>query len=909
MGFSKLHLYILLINSTILLLITAETETSTHSEPKNHIAVSVGVVLDFNSSTGFAANSCISTALSDFYSLNKHYTTRLVLHPKNSNGVLSAASAALELVNDDQVYAIIGPQYSKEATFVAEIGGKSQVPIISFSVTSSSLWPSQNPYFIRTTLPDSSQLECITSLVQKLGYDAVVVLYQDNTDTESSTGFIPSLTDAFQKASIQLSYVIAISSSANESHIRQELSNLRRMQTRVYLVHMTSSDLASRLFSIANEEGIMNNGTAWIITDALSNTLRSLDATTIEAMEGVIGVKPYVPKSKNLEIFKIKRKENNINMLCLRAYDTVWALATSVEKLKLPQVRTSLDKSNASSAAITDLRVSETGPGLVQKIWETRFLGLSGEFKLKDGQLETPVQEIINVVGNGDRVVGYWTSRSGFSRKIATTTYDGHGAVYSGPVENVLKPIIWPGDSTKKPNGWEVPVMGQKLKVGVPRKKGFKEFVNVTEVLGDTKKYNVTGFCIDVFEAALDSLSFKIEPQYIPVDESIETYKDLVNKLSGTKTPKYDALVGDLTIRADREITADFSLPYLESGVVMVVRVEPDRLKNMWIFLKPLSWDLWLTIVLAAVFIGFVLRMLERHVNPQRQLGMLFLFPLAALAFPERNMVGNKWAKFVLVVWLFMAYILMQSYTANLSSILTVSQLRPSADSPACAGYQRYSFVGDMLKKMNIKTRNYTSMEEYDDALSHGCKNGGVDVIFDEIPYVKLFLHKYGSKYQTISSKMDGTATGGFGFAFPTGSPLSKPISKAILDIMEEGKIQQIEKRYFGVGYTFQYHAEDIPRDGPSLTSYSFAGLFTITAFLTVVALVCSECSSAISRFRNLHAVNISRVQSVEMTDYVSSDEDEPQDSKEKAEILGQEESNDGQVVQTTNIHIDHGGE
>ncbi|XP_063950512.1 glutamate receptor 2.9-like [Daucus carota subsp. sativus] len=235
----------------------------------------------------------------------------------------------------------------------------------------------------------------------------------------------------------------------------------------------------------------------------------------------------------------------------------------------------------------------------------------------------------------------------------------------------------------------------------------------------------------------------------------------------------------------------------------MVVRVEPDRLKNMWIFLKPLSWDLWLTIVLAAVFIGFVLRMLERHVNPQRQLGMLFLFPLAALAFPERNMVGNKWAKFVLVVWLSMAYILMQSYTANLSSILTVSQLRPSADSPACAGYQRYSFVGDMLKKMNIKTRNYTSMKEYDDALSRGCKNGGVDVIFDEIPYVKLFLHKYGSKYQNISSKMDGTATGGFGFAFPTGSPLSKPISKAILDIMEEGKIQQMEKRYFGVGTSY----------------------------------------------------------------------------------------------------------
>ncbi|KAK1399849.1 Glutamate receptor [Heracleum sosnowskyi] len=880
------------------------------------MAVKVGLILDFNSSTGFVASSCISMAISDFYSANAHYTTRLALHPKNANDVLSAASAALELINEDQVDAIIGPQNSKEAIFVAEIGGKSQVPIISFSVTSSTLWPSRNPYFIQTTLPDSSQLECITSLVKQLGWHAVVVIYQDETDRESSTGFIPSLTDAFQKASIQLSYVIAISSSANESHIRQELGNLWRMQTRVFLVHVTSSDLASRLFSLANEVGIMNKKTAWIVTDALSNTLSSLDATTIETMEGVLGVRPYVPKSKNLENFKTKWKENNnINMFCLRAYDTVWALATSVEKLKFPQVKRSREDSNASSAAITNLRVSERGWGLVKNILETRFLGLSGEFKLKDGQLETPVLEIINVVGDGDRIVGYWTPRSGFSRKKVRATEEDQGEVYSKTVEDVLKPIIWPGDSTTKPNGWDVPGMGLKLRVGVPRKTGFREFVNVTEV-GDDKKQIVTGFCIDVFQAALDLLPFKLEPEFIPLEhDSNGTYKDLVDRLTRTKPP-LDALVGDITIRADRERDVDFSLPYLESGVVMVVRVEPDRLKNMWIFLKPLSWDLWLTTVLAAIFIGLVLRMLERRVNPQRQLGMLFLFPLAALAFPERSMVGNKWAKFVLVVWLFMAYIIMQSYTANLSSILTVSQLRPSADNPVCAGYQEYSFVGDMLKNMNIKRRNYSSMQEYDRALSLGCKNGGVDVIFDEIPYVKLFLHKYGSKYQTISSKMDCAAatssTGGFGFAFPSGSPLSKPISKAILDIMEEGKIQQIEKRYFGVGYTFQYHAEDISREGPSLTAYSFAGLFTITAFLTLLALVCSEISFVISRYRNLNA-NISRVQSLKMTDDVPTEENDQRDSKEEVEILGQEETNDEQeqvqAVQPTNIHIDHGGE
>lgn len=94
-------------------------------------------------------------------------------------------------------------------------------------------------------------------------------------------------------------------------------------------------------------------------------------------------------------------------------------------------------------------------------------------------------------------------------------------------------------------------------------------------------------------------------------------------------------MVGDVTIRANREREVDFSLPYTESGVVMVVKAKSDRLKNIWMFIAPLSWDLWLTIFLATIFIGLVLRMLERRVNPQRQLGMLILFPLAALAFPE----------------------------------------------------------------------------------------------------------------------------------------------------------------------------------------------------------------------------------------------------------------------------------
>ncbi|KAL8145213.1 glutamate receptor 2.3-like [Apium graveolens] len=856
MKFSNLYLHLLFISTIVVFLASAKNETNT-TLPLNNEIVDVGLILDFSSSAGFIANSCISMALSDFYSKNQQYNTRLALHSKNSDDITTAASAALELVNEDQVVAIIGPQHSNEARFVAEIGGISQVPIISFSMTSSSNWPSKTPYFIQTTLPDSSQLECISSLVQQLGWHEIVVIYEDDTEKEPDNSFISSVIQTFQKASIQLFYTITISSSAGVSVlIKKELSHLRSIQTRVFLVHVTSTNLVSHLFSIANEVGMMRKGTTWIITDALSNLLSSLDATTIESMEGVLGIRPYIPQFKNIKNFKVRwnnlllvQQQPNVTekirdeftMVCLRAYDTVWALATVVENIQFPEVKRSNEKFNTSSA-ITNLRISEAGPRLVKEILETRFLGLSGEFKLNHRQIETKVVEIINIAGNGEsgaRTVGYWTPGSGFSRKIASESEKNYEVVPSKPVDLVLRPIIWPGDSTTKPKGWDVPGMGLKLRVGVPKKTGFKEFVNVQEI-GDTKKYNVTGFSIDVFNAALDALPFKLEPEFIPFindrGESNGTYNDLINKLSGTKNLEYDVVVGDVTIWALREEMVDFSLPYTESGVGILVRSNPKKQNNMWIFLKPLSWDLWLSVFLATIFIGIVLRMLERGLNPQRQLGMLFLFPVAALAFPERNMVGNKWARFVLVLWLFMAYILMQSYTANLSSILTVDQLRPSAYSPECAGYQEGSFVKDVLTEwfsMNITDfPSYRSIEAYDEALSLGCKNGGVDAIFDEIPYIKLFLSKYSPKYKMSETTYN---TGGFGFAFPTGSPLSKPMSKAIFSLRESGRMRLIERRYFEVGRTSKYEAEDASQINPSLTTSSFAGLFIVTALLTLL--------------------------------------------------------------------------
>ncbi|KAJ7979518.1 Glutamate receptor-like protein [Quillaja saponaria] len=205
-----------------------------------------------------------------------------------------------------------------------------------------------------------------------------------------------------------------------------------------------------------------------------------------------------------------------------------------------------------------------------------------------------------------------------------------------------------------------------------------------------------------------------------------------------------------------------------ETGVRMIVRVQHGKHINMWIFLRPFSWDLWLTLTLVCVFIGVVIRIMERNVNmseldgssssPQREqltaISILWL-PLSQAVIPQRELVAKNCSRFVLVVWLILACVLMQSYTASLSSILTIDRLKPNylttnelIRKGYQVGYQNGSFVGEQFLKQRLKF-DQTKLKPLDTISDyhHALRNGIVEAIYDEIPYIKVFLKKFGSNY------------------------------------------------------------------------------------------------------------------------------------------------------------------
>ncbi|MED6185690.1 hypothetical protein PIB30_059550 [Stylosanthes scabra] len=449
-----------------------------------------------------------------------------------------------------------------------------------------------------------------------------------------------------------------------------------------------------------------------------------------------------------------------------------------------------------------------------------------------------------------------------------------------------------------------------KLRVGVPKKDGFTQFVKVVWD-DDEHKYNVTGYCMDVFHAVLSILPFnvslQIEPYVNQSGHSAGTYNQLVQQVP----QKYDIVVGDITILANRSNYVDFTLPYTDSGVQMVVAAQQGRVQTMWTFMKPFSWDLWLSILLISIFIGSVILIMERKVinnsslpsqhpspNPNQQqrltpINFLWL-PISQAVLPEREGVVKNCSRFVLMVWLLLAFVLMQSYTASLTTMLTVEQLQPSflsvndlREGDYYVGYQAESFVYDLLvqkwKFNSSKLRAYSSISEYHHALKIRNRGGGVSAIVDELAYLKLFIQKYGSNYMIVGPTY---RTDGFGFAFARNSSLTAAFSRGILNVSESEELEKIEEKYFGKimnnnGWEDQTDGSSTSSSSSSspssLTLYSFSGLFLITGIATLLALLVSETviwRRPISMAREYSRKYLFRTSSSSQTQPASSDDD-----------------------------------
>ncbi|XP_048328099.2 glutamate receptor 1.2 isoform X2 [Ziziphus jujuba] len=739
------------------------------TERRRQTEVHVGVILDMDSKQGKIIHSCVSMAISNFYSLHNNYATKLVLHTRDSKGqLLQLVSSALNLLDKVKVEAIIGAQTIMEANFLAELGEKAGIPTISLSEFSP-LLSRKYPFLVQSTQDETSQFKGIVALIEAFNWRYVILIYEDS---DFGKDILSNIIYSFHQNNINIIYKMTITNPCTDEKIIEELHKLMTFQSTVFIVHV-SQGLLAQLVVNAKKIGMMNKGYAWLLTATTMNLLHFVvDTSVIESMQGIIGFKSYIPKSKDLYNLTSTLRRRiyiedpfmevmELNANGIWAYDSLWALAEAVERawVKLPPRNDNKTETGTDNLLDVDkIESSEHGPVLLKEILKSKMMGISGEFQFKNGirKSSSNAFEIVNVIGKGERRVGVW-KESHRERNLLST--------------NDLEGILWPGGTTSTPKGTRslMGINGTKLlRVGVPSTRSFKELVSVyyDHQSNETK---FTGFCIDVFKAAIELLPYRVPYQFVEStpNHSAITARTYVDFFHNFNHLNYDAIVADTTIMSERSPYVDFTMPYTEIGVGMVVRNEN---KNMWIFLKPLSLDFWLTTASFFIIIGFIVWIFEHPINqefqgsPSQQIGTVLWFSFSTLVFAHREKLLSNFSKFIVIVWVFVVLILTSSYTATLTSMMTIQQIQLKPDQNY-VGYQFGSLIssqGGITNKLHSKGyKPYNSPEEYAKALSKGSKHGGVSAIIDEIPYIKIFLAKYPGEYSMIQYM---PTSNGFGF-------------------------------------------------------------------------------------------------------------------------------------------------
>ncbi|XP_043691949.1 glutamate receptor 3.4-like isoform X2 [Telopea speciosissima] len=755
---------------------------------------------------------------------------------------------------EKDVVAVIGPQSSGIAHVISHVVNELQVPLLSFAATDPTLAALQYPYFLRTTQSDYFQMYAIADLVEYYGWREVIAIYVDD---DNGRGGISVLGDALAKKLSKISYKAAFPPGASRGTINDLLVGVNLMESRVYIVHV-NPDSGLTVFSVAKSLGMMNGGYVWIATDWLPSVLDSsepVDPDTMDPLQGVLAFRHHTPDSGIRKNFisrwsDLRRKGNatsSLNSYGLYAYDSTWLVARAIDEFLNEGGNISfsndprLHDANGSSLHLSGLRLFEGGQQLLQKLIMMNFTGLIGQVQFdSEKNLIQPAYDIINIGGTGSRRVGYWSNYSHLSVVAPEILYKKPPNTSTSSQQ--LYSIIWPGETTTTPRGWVFPNNGQPLRIGVPYRVTYKQFL-----AKDNGPSGVRGFCIDVFEAAVGLLHYPVQQTYILYGNGSRnpSYDELVHMIIENK---FDAVVGDITITTNRTRILDFTQPYVESGLIVVTPVKVIK-STAWAFLKPFTFQMWCVTGAFFLFVGAVVWILEHRINaefrgpPRQQLVTVFWFSFSTMFFSHRENTLSTLGRFVLLIWLFVVLIINSSYTASLTSILTVQQLSSRIEgidslisSSDPIGIQDGSFARNyLIDELNIaesRIKSLKSEESYLDALQRGPKNGGVAAIVDELPYVDVFLSDNNCKFQAVGQEFTKS---GWGFAFPRDSPLAVDLSTAILKLSENGDLQRIHDKWLSHNLC---SAQSSQVDSSRLSLKSFWGLFMICGIACFIALL-----------------------------------------------------------------------
>ncbi|KAL5012642.1 hypothetical protein ScPMuIL_011193 [Solemya velum] len=327
-----------------------------------------------------------------------------------------------------------------------------------------------------------------------------------------------------------------------------------------------------------------------------------------------------------------------------------------------------------------------------------------------------------------------------------------------------------------------------------------------------------------------------------------------------------DMAIADLTITWDREKDVDFTKPFMNFGISIMIK-KPEKVKpGVFSFMEPVSLNVWICIIFGylSVSIGLFLvsrcspyewRKVSKSANLENEFSLLnsFWFSMGALMLQGNDLSPRSISgRIIGTVWWFFVLIIISSYTANLAAFLTIERLLMPIDEAEDLVKQseiKYGTVASGSTRSFFENSREPVYAEIYEVMSSTKPSVFVQSTAEGINRVRkskgkyaFFLESPANEYQNNRRPCDTMSVGGtlnskgFGIATPENSPIRDALNLAVLELIEKGTLHKLRTTWWKD--KGQCNADSDGSKKRSLSLSNVAGVFYILVGGLVISVI-----------------------------------------------------------------------
>lgn len=304
------------------------------------------------------------------------------------------------------------------------------------------------------------------------------------------------------------------------------------------------------------------------------------------------------------------------------------------------------------------------------------------------------------------------------------------------------------------------------------------------------------GYCLDVWERCGKQLGFT---------STYQTFADSESALNALQKGQVDAALGPLAITAERVQQMDFTVPYDQLNLAVLVRVRDasvfDRLRP---FFNQAALLGSLLLIAVLLLVGLVIWLLERkrnpehfHPDPRRGLedGVWFAITTATtVGYGDRFPVTLR-GRAVTVFWLLVSSVAFSTATALLSTALMLSHL------PGSNSMRLRDLTGERLALVrgSVTESALTRVEspkvrtrDLDEAIQL-LKDQRVDMVVSTTMLLNYHLHASQDEASLRVIELVGKSHF-LCFALPKGSAWTSKFNSTLLNLSANGDLDRVSQ-------------------------------------------------------------------------------------------------------------------